>query len=164
MVCVQETLTNKSKGISGNSFTNTELTVRLEELLHELHIPTVALDCKSRFFSSCVQRSQKDFQRLTEHFITVHGLTDIACLTGTKGNLHAEQRLAGYREALKAHHIPCRKDRIFYGDFWVNSGKQLAEQIITGQISRPQAVVCANDYYGITALSDTDAERYFRSG
>ncbi|MBP0961362.1 MAG: substrate-binding domain-containing protein, partial [Oscillospiraceae bacterium] len=135
--------------IAGATYYHAGFLPVLEKLLYSLKIPVIALEYESELFPSCVQKSTDHFRMLTEHFITEHGFTDIACLTGPKGDPHAEQRLDGFRQALAEHGLSCSEERIFYGDFWIDSGRKLAEQIISGAVSRPQAVVCGNDYMAL---------------
>ncbi len=92
-----------------------------------------------------------DMQEITEHLLTVHGVTKIDMLTGHPGNEAAENRVEGFRRALKAHGLPFDQSHVIYGDFWMTSGDALAKRYISGELPRPEAVVCANDYmaYGL---------------
>ncbi len=132
-----------------SSFYNTALAEQIEQMLHEKSIPVVALDYKSRLFPSCLQNDRKNFCTLTEHFIAVHGFTDIFCLAGPKDDIHSEQRIQGYSDAMQRHGIPVQPENIFYGDFWLAYAKDLAENIVAGNIRKPQAIVCGNDYMAL---------------
>jgi DNA-binding LacI/PurR family transcriptional regulator len=59
-----------------------------------LDIPAVVVENKS------------GAQMLVEHLIEVHGCKRIGFLRGPEGNQDSEQRTAGYRQALRKHHIP----------------------------------------------------------
>ena len=86
-----------------------------------------------------------DIEELTSHLICEHGFTDIALLTGMKEIESSHLRVDGYLKALNAHGITPDENKIYYGDFWFTSGEQLADRYISGELSFPQAVVCAND-------------------
>lgn len=132
--------------LSYNTFFSKELADSIEKRLANKKIPVIAFDYKSRSFESCMQNDREGFRRITEHFIKVHGLTDIICLSGPKDNIHSKERVSGYKDALKSSGITPNKDRIIYGDFWLDSPKELAADIISGKIKKPQAVICGNDY------------------
>ena len=135
--------------LAGGSYYHTELADSIAETLGKLGVPAIMLDCVKEGFPSVIQDSREHFCMLTEHFITEHGFDDIVCLTGPEGEHHAEQRLSGYRDALEKHGIPFDREKVFYGDFWIGSGIKLAEDIISGRIKKPQAVVCGNDYMAL---------------
>ena len=101
----------------------------------------------------------EDMCDITTHLIEAHDLREIDILTGMRNNEAAEQRVQGYRRALEQHGIPFDERRVHYGNFWFDSGEELAKQIISGEVPKPEAIVCSNDYmaYG---LLDT----FLRSG
>ena len=135
--------------LAGATYFNKELLSALETNLRKMHIPTIALDWESKLNPVCIQQSREPFRMLTEHFITEHGFRDLLCLTGIQGNIHAEQRAAGFRDALHKYGIADDPARIIYGDFWLNSAEKLAGQIIRGEIPKPEAVICGNDYMAL---------------
>ena len=89
------------------------------------------------------------FEDITDHLIDVHGLKRIYCLTGPKKAFVAEERLKGYFNSMKKHGLYYDKSYYQYGDFWTESAKNLAEKIISGELERPEAVVCGNDVSAI---------------
>ncbi len=84
---------------------------------------------------------------VTEHLIGYHGFRRIFCLTGPQGFAEAEERLAGWRNAMTAAGLDTSRYR--YGDFWLNAPARLAADIAEGRIERPEAVVCGNDFMAI---------------
>lgn len=86
---------------------------------------------------------RKKFRLLTEHLLDVHGLTDIWCLAGPKGDPYSESRLMGYRDAMRSHGIEPKEEQMIYGDFWKERAAELADMIADGKLPRPQAVACA---------------------
>ena len=131
------------------SFYSRSLSEKLEDMLYEKGIPVIALDYVSDRFESCLQNNRENFRRLTEHFIRVHGFRKIYCLSGPENVIHSTERIEGYKDALAENDIPFRHDHVFYGDFWVNYAKSFAERIAKGDIERPQAVVCGNDFMAL---------------
>jgi len=86
-----------------------------------------------------------DVAELTSHLIEKHGFTDIDFLTGLESIEASHIRTEGYIKALEAHGITPDRNRIFFGDFWLGSGEQLAQRYISGELRMPQAVICASD-------------------
>jgi DNA-binding LacI/PurR family transcriptional regulator/AraC-like DNA-binding protein len=131
------------------SFYSRSLSKKLEDMLFERGIPVIALDYVSDRFESCLQNNREYFRQLTEHFIRTHGFKRIYCLSGPEKVIHSTERIAGYKDALIENGIPFRQDHVFYGDFWVNYAKSFAARIASGEIERPQAVVCGNDFMAL---------------
>ena len=94
------------------------------------------------------------FFEITSHLIVHHNLTKIYCLTGIKNTYIASERLSGYIEAMTANGLSVPDKYIFYGDFWTQSAQNLAYDIASGKIEKPQAIVCASD---IMAIALTNA-------
>ena len=131
------------------SFYSRSLSEKLEKMLKEKNIPVIALDYPSKCFESCLQHDRAGFEKLTEHFITEHNFTRICCLSGPEGEVHSEERIRGYRDAFRKHGLPVEQKYIFYGDFWIGKAVEFAEKIISGEIEKPQAVVCGSDYMAL---------------
>ncbi|WP_028518249.1 substrate-binding domain-containing protein [Ruminococcus flavefaciens] len=131
------------------SFYSRSLSKKLEDMLCEKSIPVIALDYVSDRFESCIQNNREYFRQLTEHFIKVHGFRNIYCLSGPENVIHTTERIEGYKDALAENGIPFRQDHVFYGDFWVNYAKRFAASIAKGEIERPQAIVCGNDFMAL---------------
>ncbi|WP_044975856.1 substrate-binding domain-containing protein [Ruminococcus sp. HUN007] len=92
-----------------------------------------------------------DTEEITDHMIDCHGCRDIDILTGRPDMEVSSLRVEGYKRSLEKHGIPFDSSKVIYGDFWMTSGKALANQYINGERRKPEAVVCANDYmaYGL---------------
>ncbi len=131
------------------SFYSRLLSKKLEDMLFEKRIPVIALDYVSDRFESCIQNNREYFRQLTKHFIKAHGFRKIYCLSGPDNVIHTTERIEGYKDALVENGIPFRQDHVFYGDFWVNYAKSFATRIANGEIERPQAIVCGNDYMAL---------------
>ncbi len=76
-----------------------------------------------------------------------------ACIGGPTALWTAEQRLAGYREALALGGLDPDQMEVYSGDYQMNSGYQLAEKALNcPKPTRPTALLCANDMMAIGAL------------
>ncbi|MBQ8928335.1 MAG: GGDEF domain-containing protein [Oscillospiraceae bacterium] len=133
------------------SIINNPLRAKLEKDFEEnCPVPVIALEHDNPALH-CIQTGDRAaFEQMVTHLIETHGLTRIMCLTGFEGNLQAELRLQGYRDAMERHGLPIPEDYVIYGDFWKMAATELAEKIADGRAPRPQAVVCCCDTVAIT--------------
>lgn len=122
-------------------------------------IPVIALgtpqaDFFLDYFRFINTNDERDFEKITDHLIDVHGFTDIDMLTGFEYIEASHQRVDGYRKSLEKHNIKYSGDKVFYGDFWTESGRLQAQKYINGELPFPQALVCANDYMAYAFLDE----------
>ena len=110
---------------------------------------TICVDIGSKHFPTVWTDGAAGIRHMVEHLIEEHHYEDIAFLAGKEWHPHSQERLRGYREAMEAHGLPVREERIFYGDFWYTSGNACAEQMLKDREHLPQALVCANDCMAI---------------
>jgi LacI family transcriptional regulator len=92
---------------------------------------------------------------LIEHLITV-GHRRIALINGPDTISPAQDRAAGYREALAAHGLPLDERLIFSGSFKQESGSRLAELALACE-PRPTAIFAANNFIALGVLQTLQA-------
>lgn len=122
--------------------------------------PVISLDWESKYFTNIRLGSYEVIKKLIAHLIEEHGYKDIAFLTGRRGHPHSEERLGAYIECMKEHDIPIKNNRIFYGDFWFGSGKNMVERLAKKPENMPQAIACANDYMAIDVAKNLNLLGY----
>jgi len=83
-----------------------------------------------------------------EHLIRL-GHQRIATITGRLDLISGQDRLEGYRQALKAHRIPVEEELIVEGDYTENSGMVAMQRLLPAS---PSAVFVASDMMAIGAL------------
>jgi LacI family transcriptional regulator len=74
----------------------------------------------------------------------------IAHIAGPAGNVDAQERLRGYRDAL-AHELPGAREYLVQGNFTEDSGYRAGCEILA-QARRPDAIFAANDMMAIGCL------------
>lgn len=121
----------------------------LERLQNECSKPVVCLDIPYGDYPVINTDDRSAFSSITAHLLDVHGCRKIYFLTGTEGFMVSEQRLAGFEDMMKQRGIPYDDSMIFFGDFWYSGGERLADMIISGEVERPDAVICASDHMAI---------------
>ncbi len=143
-----------------NTFYDENIKSMIDNLLIRSGKPVMLLDSEEhRIFESTAIDDCSAFEQITDHLIRVHGLNKIYCLTGPKGLYVSEERLKGFKNSMKKHGLCYDKNSCIYGDFWKDAAAKLAERIINGELSRPEAVVCGNDCSAIAL-----AESLIKSG
>lgn len=116
-------------------------------------LPVVLLNClvdDDSFDSFNIENFNGAFE-MVRHLIQ-HGHQRIAMIKGTEKNLDAEERLRGYRQALREAHA--QQESVFevLGDFSEASGYEAVKKILT-LTPRPSAIFAANDSMALGALS-----------
>ncbi len=121
------------------------------EKIRNSDIPAVAVGGEISGFLSVLSDDASEIEQIVEHLITVHGFRDIDILTGRGKDPVAALRLSACLKAFEKHGIPIDKSKIHHGNFWNNTGEELARRYLSGELPMPQAVVCTNDYmaYGL---------------
>ena len=92
------------------------------------------------------------FEEVVDHLIDVHHCRNILFFSGSYDVSSTQTRYEGYKNSLKKHNLPLDPAFIsFEGDFWYESGKTVARDIIEGRRSRPDAITFCGDYMAISA-------------
>ncbi|MBQ8959642.1 MAG: substrate-binding domain-containing protein [Ruminococcus sp.] len=153
----------RSRDISGlilltESFADVRLKKMVADLIGETDLPVIAAGARLPEFPEerCVYINTDDsgdMELLTSHLIEAHSCTSIDLLTGPSQSEVARLRTEGYIRALKRHGIPVQQERIHCGDFWTDSGSELAQGYISGQFPLPEAIVCASCHMAFGLLS-----------
>ena len=134
-----------------NTFHNEDICHYVDSLCKRSEKPVMLLDHNDhKSFETTSVDDREAFETITDHLINVHGYRKIYCITGPKNTFSGEERLAGYRSSMKRHGIDIGADWYEYGDFWIEAPKKFARRILSGELERPEAIVCGNDVMAIT--------------
>ncbi len=86
------------------------------------------------------------------------GHTNIAYLSGPKSNILAQQRLEGYRQALREAAIAADAELILPGDFTFRTGVEAGRALLALEpLARPTALFAANDEMAIGLIKTVHA-------
>lgn len=128
---------------------------RLDEIMELVHSrtdkPIVLLDYPYKDHPVINTDDRSAFSEITRHILDVHKCDPdkVYFLTGMKDYAVSNTRLGGFKDEYSARGLTVDENNIFYGDFWYSGGEQLADRIISGKVSIPQAVICASDHMAI---------------
>ncbi|MGN0482548.1 MAG: diguanylate cyclase domain-containing protein [Lachnospiraceae bacterium] len=117
--------------------------------LEKFQKPVVSIDLPFGDYKTVYTDDASAFSKITAHVLDVHHCKNIYFLTGTKGHDVSEERLSGFLREMGRRGIPVPEEHIFYGNFWYNSGEELADRIVAGELEKPDAVICASDHMAI---------------
>ena len=112
------------------------------------------IDRESKKYPYIMINHYSSIYRLISHLIEEHGFKDIAFVTGHKWHIHSKQRLEAFEDCMKAHGLAINENRIFYGNYWYDSGVNIVEKLLKDKEKLPEAFACANDYMAI-GLAET---------
>ncbi|OLT45915.1 LacI family transcriptional regulator [Saccharomonospora sp. CUA-673] len=120
--------------------------------LREARVPIVAVDrpVPGEPTDTVLVDSRMGARVATEHLLA-QGYTAVACLTGPRGVPTADDRAAGYRDALRAAGRGSRRAVVARAEYRA-SGARAAAAKLFGRRERPDAVVVANNAMAIGAL------------
>ena len=120
--------------------------------LARLNIPVVITDRDSPrlAYDRVLVNNQRGGYQATRHLIEL-GHRRIACISGPEKMLTSQQRVNGYRRALKEAGIAAHPKYLLHGDFRFQSGEDAMQQLLLVD-PRPTAVFACNDLMAIGAL------------
>ena len=116
-------------------------------------LPVVLLNCQvsGDAYDALTIENRSGAYQMIQHLVAL-GHRSIAIIRGSQGNYDADERLLGYRAALRDSGIEPRPEWEVQGDFTETSGFQAIEHLLSIR-ERPTAVFAANDAMAIGALS-----------
>lgn len=120
------------------------------ETLAGLEVPVVLVDREidSPTLSTVMTDSVLGARLATRHLIDA-GATRIACVTGPTTTTTSMQRLAGYRDALRAAGLPTTRSLVRHADYRVAGGRAAVTELLE---QRPDALLVCNNLMTMGAL------------
>lgn len=137
--------------LTAESILNPELQQYIYERILRGKVPVVVSGAELPGLCCINNDVASDFADIARHLTELHHFTRFDFLTGPREVETSLLRVKGFRDALQKQGIVLPEENVIYGNFWTNSGEDLAMEYIHGKRRLPEAIVCANDYmaYGI---------------
>lgn len=118
----------------------------LDALGQRAKCPVITFREENDKYYNVLANTSQSIPSLVEHFVEVHGITNIAFLAGYEGHVDGEARLQSYLAEMKKRKLPLPKNAVFRGDMWKFKGEEAYRFFFAEEESAPKAVICANDY------------------
>ncbi len=132
--------------VMAETLSEADLRPTILEKLKTIDIPIVVAGENIEGYICVNNDIRDDFHEITRHLTDIHGFTDIDVLTGQYEIPTSHERVEGVKDILTEKGIPFSEDNIIYGNYWTNSGEELAMEYINGSRRMPQALICCNDF------------------
>jgi DNA-binding LacI/PurR family transcriptional regulator len=87
---------------------------------------------------------------VVEHLIA-QGCKKIAHIAGPQNLVLSKERLKGYLDTLKKHHLPIKDEWIVYNDLWMENSKKCVNQLLSVD-DKPDAIFAYTDFVGIELI------------
>lgn len=132
--------------VMAETLSEADLRPTILEKLKTIDIPIVVAGENIEGYICVNNDIRDDFHEITRHLTDIHSFTDIDVLTGQYEIPTSHERVEGVKDILTEKGIPFSDDNIIYGNYWTNSGEELAMEYINGSRRMPQALICCNDF------------------
>jgi len=125
----------------------------LLDYLEKRNIPTILITPNSPYRKFCIVKATDKVggYQATNYLVSL-GHKKVGIITCIPGRTFAQERLAGYREAMSAHGIAINKNYILNGDNSFSSGFAATTQLMSLE-NRPTAIFACNDEMALGAES-----------
>lgn len=125
---------------------------RILDMLNAAEIPCVVVNYEQPFYPVVSADETSLLYFPTKHLIEKHGCRKIYCIGGYRGHLPSEERISGFRKAMDEKGISYDEKSIFYGDYWRDIPKAIALKIVSGEIDKPDGIVCGSDIMAVSVM------------
>lgn len=127
----------------------------------ESGIPAVVFDCQDypQLYNISIDNSSA-MTGIMNHVIEVHNAKVINFISGPLSNPEATDRYNAFLDAMKSHNLAVEEERVFFGEFRSQDGRQAIEEFLRSGLPLPDAFICANDAMALTALSTLQKAGY----
>ena len=149
----------RNEGVAGLVFIAGNRPSAASEAIRRWGIPAVAIDrAPVGLEVDLVCSNNRDGIRQAVNHLLSLGFQEIAMVTGPAGIDVAEDRLGGYRDALRSAGIALRESFIIHSDFRQEGGYAAMARLLD-MAKPPRAVVVANNLMTLGALEAIDERR-----
>ncbi len=128
-----------------SAFYNPRIRRMLVNKVKEAQKPCVSIDSYDEDFINVTSCSKVVMGELVEHLITDHGVKKINYVGGPEDSVDAQDRLDACRDVLLSHGYELPDDRIYFGNYYLDSGYKAYEYFRSNNMMDADAFVCVND-------------------
>ncbi len=146
--------------VAGDTLQMRDLKEKLfPKLQNECKCPVVFVDYNNTLgFENITTSDSESFEEIIDHLIDIHGCKNILFFSGPYEVSSSQSRYEGYKHSLEKHDMEINPDFVsFEGDFWIESGKAIARDIVNGKRPRPDAIAFCGDNMAAAAQKEFQA-------
>ena len=122
--------------------------------------PVISIRAADEGFYNIVPDNRQIMYDISKYVISKCKTSDIGFVTGRDDLVDAQERLAGFEDAMKEAGYEIREDMIFHGNYWVTQGPETADFFIREDGTLPEAIICSNDYMALTLMDELTYRGY----
>lgn len=124
-------------------------------------LPAVVFDCNDypELYNIRIDNTSA-MRAIVEHVIEVHGAKLVNYISGPLTNPEAEDRYQAFLSVMAEHGLTVDTRRVFFGEFRAEDGKRAVKEFNDSKLSKPDAIVCANDNMALAAVEELRAQGY----
>lgn len=110
-------------------------------------VPAVSIETRVEGMPCFYIDNCKAMEQVIAHLADCHLQAGdrVCCLSGPRQNRESTERLESVIRSLNVRGFQLCEEDIFYGDFWVESGRMVVRTLVEQKKKLPRAVICAND-------------------
>lgn len=144
-----------------NTICDSEVKGNIMKRVIESGIPAVVFDCSDypELYNISINNGSA-MSEIINHVIEEHGAKVINFISGPLSNPEAMDRYHAFLDVMKKHNLPVEDERVFFGEFRSQDGRQAVEEFLQSGMSLPDAFICANDAMALTAVSALEKAGY----
>lgn len=130
------------------------------ELYEYLHnnatCPVIYLKSVREGCYSIVYNDRKAMKDITSYLINKYGIKDVCHMAGRLDLYDANERLAGYKEAMEEAGIEVTPAMVYSGEYFTHKTKETLDYFYSSRGHYPEAIVCANDYMAVSVIEELE--------
>lgn len=128
-----------------SAFYNPNIRGLLVNKLREAGKPIVSIDSYDENFYNVTSCNGGAMEELVEHIVSAHDVKVVNFVGGPTDSTDALDRLNACRKVMEAHGLTLPEERIFDGNYYVDSGYKAYEYFKSNNMMDADAFVCVND-------------------
>lgn len=128
-----------------SAFYNPYIRNQLVNKLKATDKPCVSIDSYDQDFINITSCNEEAMEELVEHIVSKHDVKKINFVGGPTDSIDAQYRLNACIKVLWRHGLELPKERIYYGNYYVDSGYKAYDYFKRNNLMDADAFVCVND-------------------
>lgn len=125
----------------------------LFRMLDTCSCPIVCVRCNHPKYNCVYTDEDNAIRPMIAHILDDHKLKNVCFLAGYQGHVDGEKRLKCYIDEMEKHGLPIPEGGIYYGSMWTNGIEEVYKHYFVEMETRPEAIICANDYMARTLIN-----------